>query len=211
MKARNTFLPVLKAVAETAIVVAAILYAAGWSYLYGYYKSFGISISNLDLSVPDALIFSFRVFFDNPAFAAGLTILVLLGVFFLSRSYRVRMLAPGMEALLLLIALFLTAGALSILGARIGERNARSDMVESSSTLPTVALTIDASECSQLGSRCREFDKLEYKLLAHTKGNFYFFPPLKIENNQRDFPSGNLTMYAVPETKVARVRIQRGY
>jgi hypothetical protein len=59
----NVLLDLFKKVAEASILLAALLYAMGWTYLYSYYKTFGLSLRELDLPLQDSIVFSFRVVF----------------------------------------------------------------------------------------------------------------------------------------------------
>jgi hypothetical protein len=50
-----------------------------------------------------------------------------------------------------------------------------------------------------------EYDRLSYKLLIHANGQYYFFKPLKDDPNP-----GPLDLFVVPDSRVGRIRIQRG-
>ena len=71
----NVLLDLFKKVAEASILLAALLYAMGWTYLYSYYKTFGISLREVDLPLQDSLVFSFRVVFDSWLIGTGLVLI----------------------------------------------------------------------------------------------------------------------------------------
>lgn len=47
----------LKRLVDVAVIFLAVLYLSGWSYLYGYYKSFGIGMNELSQPSQPTLVF----------------------------------------------------------------------------------------------------------------------------------------------------------
>ena len=86
----SLLLDLFKNVAEVSIVLTALLYAAGWTYLYSYYKSFGLSLRELDLPLQDSLVFSFRVIFDSRPIALGLLLIVAILAWIANRRWTQR-------------------------------------------------------------------------------------------------------------------------
>jgi hypothetical protein len=56
-----TFFGFMKSVAEASVLLGAGLFLTGWSYLYGYYRGFGLSTDNLKLSANSVLVRSIPV------------------------------------------------------------------------------------------------------------------------------------------------------
>jgi hypothetical protein len=54
----TSHLELLRGVAAGALLIGAPLYACGWAYLYRYYKSFGLSLSDLDLPTYQTMVYS---------------------------------------------------------------------------------------------------------------------------------------------------------
>ncbi len=79
----------LKNLAGAAVVLAALLCAAGWSSLHAYYASFGVDLGDLDIPLYHALIYSLPVIFHS--LWSGLGILggiILLGIVLSAKRVR---------------------------------------------------------------------------------------------------------------------------
>ena len=52
---------ILKTVAEGSIVLGAVIFVTGWSYIYGYYHHFGLSSGELNFSTQAVLVYALPV------------------------------------------------------------------------------------------------------------------------------------------------------
>lgn len=201
----------LKTLASATVVLAIPVYAAGWGFLYRYYKSFGLNISDLDLPLYETMVFSLRVFFDSPisVFFVLVGFLVVAGVLSAAPARRL-LTAPGGLVVFLLL-LLLSSFWLSRWGMDVGRELASKDMMEDSPTLPLVAILVDAEAFQKDAQDYLKFDKSEFKLLLYTNGRYFFFRPVKSDTSTNvSFQSRKVEVFAIPDDRVRVVRILRG-
>jgi len=206
----NVLLDLFKKVAEASILLAALLYAMGWTYLYSYYKTFGLSLRELDLPLQDSLVFSFRVVSDSWLIATGFVLIlaILASIASLERIQRALQTPWGVSAVFVLL---LVAGSgLSVLGASVGTKHARSDVLETTSSLPSVSVAVDPAQFQPYPEEYLAFNTLDYKLLLRTKENVFFFAPVKTTRSTAVTRSRNFDVYVLPMSKIRSIRIQRG-
>jgi hypothetical protein len=204
-------LALFKGVASASLILAALLYIAGWTYFYQYYKYFGLNVSDLDLPLYHALLYALPVLFDSFWSAAVTIILIALGGILLNLAWvEQRMSTPlgtGVAFIVLLAAGFI----LSLWGAHVGRATASRDLVADRSMLPSVALQIEPEKSPDDSEDVAQFDRLEFKLLTHANGQYYVFRPFKEAGPVTGkLPSANVEVFAFPDSRVKKVRIQRG-
>lgn len=204
-KENLSFLDLISGVASSAIVLGGFLYVGGWSYLYQYYRSFGLELSDVEVPVYDALIYSLPVIFNGRLYAFIIfSIILVIGLIFHSRWIRSKL--PIAISLLFIIILLTTYG-LSRYGAKLGNARALTDMMRETSDLPDVAIQVD-SEGSEINNEVIvELNKLEFKLLAHKKGQYFIFRPFKGKSMEE---GANIQLIVIPESRVQMIRILRG-
>jgi hypothetical protein len=205
----SLLLELFKKVTEVSAVLGGLLYAAGWTYLYSYYKSFGVSVRELDLPLQDSLVFSFRVVFDS--WATTLLCVAVVAIFALIVTNRVteRLLKTTVGIGLLLLVLFVAGYTLSKLGAAIGARHAFADLSEETSSLPTVSIAVDPTQFQPYSDEYAGFNRLEYKLLVRTKDNIFFFSPVKTSGTEAPNQVPKFILHVLPLSKVRAVRIEQ--
>jgi len=202
--ADDGILELIKGVAEGSIVLAAFLFLAGWSYIYGYYRSFGLSLGDFDLPAAVTLTFSFPVIFRWPVllviFATALVYLVL-------RRHATRWHIPS--SLLLLVFLAIAAGLVSTLGQQFAMAKARRDMVEQSSTLPRVTTLTTNVEGKGVAPLCSEASgaKPHFRLLLHTHDSFFLFEPPFLTPND-EIKDKNLSLCIIPQERIRSVLLE---
>jgi hypothetical protein len=201
----------LKTLAGAVVIFAVPVYAAGWGFLFRYYRGFGVSISDLDVPLYETLIYSFRAFFDKPLWMVGALAVALATGLILNASSAKRLRASPRGMAVFLAAFVLLTYGLFRWGARIGREHANQDMMADSSTLPFVAILVNAEAFQRDGQDYLKFDKMEFKLLLHANKQYFFFRPLKRQGSTELFPNNqNIEVYVVPDDKVRIVRVQRG-
>lgn len=203
-------LELFKNVAGASLILAALLYAAGWTSLHMYYKSFGLDVTELDVPIYHALIYSLPVLFDG--WASALIVLgsvILVGILLSIKSVRKHIATPAGTAVAF-TALLVVGFLLSMWGARVGRQHAQRDLNASTSTLPTIAIELEVPAGSGR-SKDMDFDKLEFKYLAHAKTNYYLFRPFgPVEVSNLSLPASNVEVYVIPDSRVRKIRLQRG-
>jgi len=78
----STFLDFIKKLAEISVLLGALLFLIGWSYLYGYYSGFGLSSDDLGLSPYQVLVHCVPVILGTGFLVAAtiaLAVLVTIG------------------------------------------------------------------------------------------------------------------------------------
>ncbi len=228
---KHPFLELVSLITGATVLLAALLYAAGWSYLYQYYRSFGIRVSELNLSVNDALIYSLTVIFNDRWSVFGLVLVIVIGSAILMIPWVSQRLLKPVAIGLFLVVILIFGFCLSQKGVRLGEAQAREDMKLEGGTLPNVRLhvipeavtsngetkgqtagqnanndTIDHS-LDVAGAKEEEFAKAGFRLLIHANQQYYLFRPLK---NTQSQPASNIDIYVVPDSRVRTIHIQRG-
>lgn len=194
------FLELLRKVAEGSVVLGALLFVAGWSYLYGYYTTFGISLGDIDFSAEVILAFSFPVVFSR----LGSLLIVLLAVIYqLSRKYLARWHKLIIPLLVLLFGV--STWGVSRIGVQRGIDAARRDMLRRSSLLPTVAKLVLSSEAADKTALC-EGTNDPLVLLLHTHESYFFVEPLGLASESIN--PKNLTLCVVPQERVRFILLE---
>jgi hypothetical protein len=189
---------VLKALAEISIVVGAGLFLIGWSYLYGYYRGFGLSAGELNLPLQAILIYSLPVI-ETTAFLSGVIIWIISSIL-LKRMLGI--------TILIVLGLALAAVLTPWYATKIGRANANRDEFLSTSTLPFVKLEgttggDDVTGCS--------LDESNYHLLLRANGQIYVILPLdNAPEGTSQGISANLRVCTFPESRIQATRIQIG-
>jgi len=201
-------LGLISTIGELTILFAALLYVAGWSYLYQYYKTFGVRLSALNLPIYDALVYSLTTIFSGfrSVFVCLLLIVMISAIFSIDRLNE-----PPFKyfRISLFLVLVLALGFwLSHEGVRLGAAQAQKDMRETETSLPNVRLRMKTEpEAGTAGTGDEEFDQPGYRLLIHAKGQYYLFRPIK---DVSGLPASNIDLYVVPDSRVRSIHIQRG-
>jgi hypothetical protein len=188
-----------KELAEVWVILGALIYAAGWNYLYAYYRSFGLTLKDVGPNSSDFLVFSIPVF--NHSWWATLIIVVILGLaaYVLNAEWKWRQSTA-------IVTLFLSFLGLSAYASHVGYTVATGDMDQATTSLPAVRVAVENS-----GQAGPDFDKEELRLLIRTGGQIYVFQPINVEAMKRaGLPKGNIRVYVIPENRAREVRIERG-
>jgi len=177
-------------------LLAAAVYLVGWSYLYGYYTAFGLSVRSVGLSAYDILLESIRMLQVNRWWAAGLmglSLLLVVGVrFFATKANPLSSVAVKLElkrirrstlTLLVLGGLLFLLPTVFTVCAAAGRHDALEHMQESSPALPAVALEFAPD---QVPSGLFDPDEVTggrlvdagYRLLAATDKSYFLVRPL---------------------------------
>lgn len=192
-----TLLEFVKRLAEASVLLGAILFLIGWSYLYGYYRAFGISADDLGVSVDNVLMHSVPVIIRT---AFWLT--VLAGIVLIWVVSRLPLVARWLRlpAILLLLAM---TGALSVsrYASAVGRDNAGRDAYVPTSTLPYVSFD-GASNAT--GAGC-SLEEANYRLLLRSNG--WVFVILPIDSPKRP-SAANLRICSFAESEIRAMRIQ---
>jgi hypothetical protein len=203
--ANSSALILLKPLAEVASVFLALSFVAGWSYLSSYYNAFGLNPLELDISASVAAMFALHVIYQSvwPLIIVGIfTALLIFGRRYSPSGAWV---LPAVGAAICLLA---------VTGIWRGRKMARSDLFEDTSRLPNVAFV---TSLKADGPACVTEGALSCKLLLHSKGLYYVFEPVRANADaldrsiSTDDAAPNFELFAIPETQVQQVRIQRGY
>jgi hypothetical protein len=207
---QNPFWEFLKTLAGAVVIFAVPVYAAGWGFLYRYYRGFGLNISDLDIPLYETLIYSFRAFFDKPIWTVCALAALMTGLILNARlGNRLRAIPREMAVFVFLAAYVLGTYGLFLLGARSGHKHASEDMMADSSTLPFVAILVNAEAFQRDGQDYLKFDKTEFKLLLHANKQYFFFRPLKGQESTNSFPNRNIEVYVIADDKIRVIHLQR--
>lgn len=194
-----SFIHGIKALAEISIVLAAGLFLIGWSYLYGYYRSFGLPPTAVSFSLQSIFMFSVPVIQTCWFLIAFVVLIVLL---FIGGRFRFVTNALSKPALVCLMSVF--GGILtSRYASHVGRTNAYRDAFASTSTLPYVKLEMLGFE-SPVGCSADEWN---YRLLLRSDGQIYVILPL--DEPVRTTAIG-LRVCSFPDSQVRVTRIQVG-
>jgi len=222
---KHPFLELVSSITGATVLFAALLYTAGWSYLYQYYKAFGIRVSELNVAIYDSLVYSLPVIFsDFWSIFWLLTAIILVGSLFSINRINENLATP-LGMVLFLVVILALGFWLSHKGATLGAAQAQKDMRETGGNLPGVRLkmaaetmtgrreinpkkekTADEATGNQTTEE-EEFDQAGFKLLVHANERYYLFRPIK---ESPSLPASNLDLYVVPDSRVRSVYIQRG-
>jgi hypothetical protein len=200
---------VLKSVAETGALFAFFSFATGWSYLAAYFNAFGFRPMELDISASMASVFALTLIYRASAYLL-ITAAVAAALAFGMSTIRQRLRIPRGTGMLLSLSVLLLVlfGA----GALMGRSTASEDVFADSSRLLSVGFYTDGMTNDGF-PRCVTVPTVDCKLLIRAKGNYYFFKPIlrnESDAQQNQVPFG-LTLFALPESKVRLVQMQRGF
>jgi len=73
--------PNFEAIAKLSAVLSAVLFLLGWSYLYGYYHTFGVSVLELDIPVLVAPAYAINLLGSPRTYALGIVVALLMTLF----------------------------------------------------------------------------------------------------------------------------------
>jgi hypothetical protein len=195
----------LGALAQLVIVFGAAVYTLGWCYLEGYYRSFGISMREVNPPTYDPVMFAFNVLLRPCPMIVVVLAIIVCG--WVSHSKTLRILQPWLSVIFFFVAFLAAAGW----GGHRGTEQAALDMSEESATFSTVSLVIGTPESGDFLSTENFFAEGDFRLLLHANGQYFVFQPLH-EKLHNPTPSHgyNIMVYSIPETRVKEIRIQRG-
>ena len=196
---RTSFFGLVKNLAEVAVLLGAVLFVVGWSYLYGYYRSFGLSTDSLNFSVDTVLIHSIPVI-TRTAFW-GTSVAVLIALLIASRLASSSRLVSATPALVLLMALVAVVLA-STYANGVGRDNAVRDAYVSSTTLPYVSLQGEDN-----GPTGCSMEESNYRLLVRANGQVFVTLPIDSVGN---LAMPNMRVCSFPEVRVKAMRLQVG-
>ncbi len=212
------------------LLVAAV-YVVGWSYLYGYYTTFGLSARAAGLQPYDILIESIRVLQTHMGWVAGLLILVLIGrwcwrelVMPESNGWLGRqMLLPlpdrppsgrqshgfGVRLTISAIILVILIPQLFGLCALAGRRDAQQHIQESSPALPPISVEFHADKVpsglfdpdEMIAGRTVE----GYRLLAASSASYFVVRPVRSGGVNLAAPT-QILVVEIPRDTVRGVR-----
>jgi hypothetical protein len=187
----------LKRVAEIAVVTSALLYVAGWGYLYAYFHEFGISVGDLSLPVQISLIFSVPVLLRwwviliiVVAFTAfaGLSLIKQLDSFF-----------KHFDVVFTIALLLLTGKMISMWGAYLGDQQAKLERYSSTSNLPQATFVLKTSSPSCLR------DSADPRLLLHANSQYYILRA--IGPSPTGSEGRSMTVCIIPDDQVQSVTL----
>ncbi len=185
---------ILKTVAEVSIVLGAVIFVTGWSYIYGYYHHFGLSSGELNFSTQAVLVYSLPVVWTWQVLVP--LFVVLLIAFAGSFSSRV-------AGILFLVVVALGILALPMYAGWVGKVNAERDTLLQDTTLPQVELF--ANPDSDFHGCV--IDDNDYRLLLRANGQIYVIVPVDVSPQ---IESGSFRVCSFPESRVQAIRVQVG-
>lgn len=194
-----TFFDFIKKIAEVSVLLGALLFLVGWSYLYGYYSGFGLSADDMGFSVDNVLVHALPVIVGSSWRLRVVIVIIMLLVAYFGSTRRLSWLRqPAIVFLLVMV----TAVASSTYASGIGRDNARRDYHVSTSRLPYVSLEglIDGTD-----SGC-SVEEANYRLLFRSNGHITVVLPIDNSN----MTGSNLRVCIFPESRVQALRIQVG-
>jgi len=199
----QVFFELVKPLAEISVLIGAFLFLVGWSYMYGYYRGFGLTPDG-SLSVNSVLVHCIPVI-RRTGFLVCASIAVLLPVFLASFKRTQPLFGRPSATLTAIMLAELVAGGLlaSTYAIRIGSDNSRRDAFVSTSTLPYVTLE-GTPDTPGFGCNLGESD---YRLLLRSNGQIVVIVPIDDDMN---LSAPNLRVCSFPESRVQAVRIQVG-
>lgn len=195
-------LDLLKRAAEAALVFAALLYVTGWSYLDGYYSTFGLKVGQLDVSNQEAALSSFRFIFHTPTSTILFCLGILAGGLTLSYLYARSGARRELAVMVFLLLLLCVSGLLAHRASILGQNMAWSDMITASTTLPRVEVEVDPTKLSDNLVHYRELESKQYRLLLQTENRIWLF-------KTTDHVKGILSVVTLPKESLRVMTIER--
>lgn len=193
---------ILKTVAEVSIVLGAIVFVTGWSYIYGYYHHFGLSTGELNFSTQAVLVYSLPVVRTWEVFVP---FFLLLAIAFVApfRPRIAKSLTRFGQPVVVLGVVALVILGLSWYAGRVGKVNAERDTFLQDTTLPPVELFANPNSDSH---GCA-IDRVDYRLLLRANGQIYVIVPVDVSPQ---IESGSFRVCSFPESRVQAIRVQAG-
>jgi hypothetical protein len=174
-----TGLGAIKGVIECFAFMGVLLYVAGWSYLYGYYRRFNIGIKELDITAYDTFVFAMKVV-SAEILGVLTSVLVLVGLG--TVVWRWRRSSETAFRIAALSALMVGPFLLSVVGVQVGDSEAAKQLRKSSCALPSLVAQLDSAKAPayliELDDPAKGYvARSKYRLLLHAKGNYYLIKP----------------------------------
>jgi hypothetical protein len=194
-----TFLGIVKNLAEASVLLGAGLFVIGWSYLYGYYRTFGLSTDSVNFSVDSVLVHSIPVILSTAFWATSVTVVLVL---LIATAFKWTAHIAGAPAFILLLSL--VAGLIaSKYASGVGRENALRDSYVSTTTLPYVSIEGDEDD----GPPGCSLAESNYRLLLRANGQV--FVALPVDSNET-MTAANMRVCSFPETRIRALKIQVG-
>jgi hypothetical protein len=196
----------LEGLGKAAIALGYLVFASGWSYIHAYYQVFGLGMKEINIPITDVLIFSIPVFKHSwiSDLIMGTILFVIISLLIFDKLPLLVRLALGIVAL---VVGFLF---LSRFSGTVGAENALRDLQEETTTLPNVQIVVDKTNF-KIDLSDPPFENGNFRFLLRANGMIYFFQPLsEAITETKNVPTRNIRIYAVPESRVQEIRIERG-
>jgi hypothetical protein len=196
----GSFFDFIKSLAEISVVLGALLFLIGWSYLYGYFSGFGLSTDDLGLSPYNILIHCIPVIAGTKFLITSMLAIVLFvvaGYFDVTRRL-LREIAFVLP--LTLLAVFLVSKYAVGLGREYSHR----DSYLSTTTLPYVAFEATTDSGSDIACNLSESN---YRLLLRSNGHIFVILPI---DGKEGWLAPNLRVCSFPDSRIQALRIQVG-
>jgi hypothetical protein len=94
-----------------------------------------------------------------------------------------------------------------------GRQIANEDTVEYSANLPNVAFASKLKYPAEPWLTCvgfQDFGTMDCKLLLHSKGTYYFFPPVRVDVAGKVTGTAYMNLYQVSDSDLLGVHVQQG-
>lgn len=185
------------------ILTAILLYALGWSYLYGYFSAFGVSLHDIDFGLQEIMMYASPVlgrYWFVPVAAAAL---IGIGLWIIPRMIdRVpRDFKNSRGIKFISMAITICLGLLLLLALipwsiGRGRHDADIQMKETTSSLPETRMEIQPVPQTLFIDPIKDGYLEGYRLLVRGHAGYFIFKPLKQ-------PSvGNLNVVFIPKDSV---------
>lgn len=202
-------LSALPQVAQCAVFLLSLCYAAGWCYLYGLYTRFGLRVTDLGMTFQEVCVYSLAVFSSNLGTLslmfsmAIMSIVVLSAGFIRARTWLLR------RPFLVFCAVLMTYGAICGLALRTGATQASKSVRRADRTYPFARAFVNpGSFPSALITVGQDLAAGRLKLLLQNGREYYFFAPVDsfaAENQARDY---RLSIFVIPHAAIQTVEVQ---
>ena len=196
------------------ILASVVLFVTGWSYLYGFYSAFGVSLDDLSFTIQEIMVFANQAIGSAVVLGAIITIvtLVLLVVF----VRIVRMWAWGRltgiqesaykHPAIWVFAFLIAVMAVSFFSLGRGRKHALTEMLIGTSTLSQISIAVDPdmAPSALLIDAPKEGVIDGYRLLVHGKLGYFCFRPLEKVSASRPV---NVGVLFIPDRCIRGVQI----
>jgi len=186
---------------EASLVLSAFLYVVGWSYIYGYFRAFGIPLQLVGFGVQDTLVHSFRAISASIWSLLGFSIGALLMAFFLSFLLnQAQNLGPATWSFAAVV--FFAAYCLASYSASsIGKTRACEQMVRADNTLPSAIIDVDATKMDEAFMSPGELLKGDYRVVLFQPDRVWLFKPVEKDVNY-------VSVLMIPKESIRAISIQ---